>query len=132
MKRAVVECRLPDLLRPFLECFVKVSWSNKGNIPGFVFEELLVVDSIEEDSDADIISVGALSSNNCLSEFILTDCTFNPELFVLSFEVIFCGVTVNSTFRKRVSKISFVFSMYYLFKSIINELTSRVNKFLDN
>ena len=125
MNRAVVECRLPDLFRPFLECFVKVSWSNKGNIPGFVFAELLVADSIVEDRDADIISVGALSSNICLSELILTVCTFNPELFVLSFEVIFCGVTVNSTFLKRVSNISFVFSMYYIVKSIIDELTSR-------
>ena len=127
MNRAVVECRLPDLFRPFLECLVKVSWSNKGNIPGFVFEELLVFDSIEEDSDADIISVGALSSNICLSEFILTDCIFNPELFVLNFEVIFCGVTVSSTFRKRVSKISFVFSMYYILKDIIIELSNIVN-----
>ena len=63
---------------------------------------------------------------------MLLHCTFNPELFVLSFEVIFCGVTVNSTFRKRVSKISFVFSMYYLLKSIINESTIPVNKFLDS
>ena len=78
-----------------------------------------------EDRDADIISVGALSSNICLSELILTVCTFNPELFVLSFEVIFCGVTVNSTFLKRVSNISFVFSMYYILKSLIDELTSR-------
>ena len=79
MNLAVEECLLPDLFRPFLPCFVKVSWSNKGKIPGFVFEELLVVVSNEEDNDADIISAGALSSNICRSEFSLTDCMFNPE-----------------------------------------------------
>ena len=106
MNRAVVEWRPPDLFLPFLECLVKVSWSKSGNTPDFIDdEELLVAESKAEDNDADIISVVALSS-------ILTDWTFNEGLFVFCLEVTFCGVTVNSTFRKRVSNISLVFSMY--------------------
>ena len=74
---------------------------------------MFVVDSIVEDNEVDIIS-GELSSNVFLSEFSLTThCgAFDVELFVFCFEVTFCGVTVNSTFRKRVSNISFVFSMH--------------------
>ena len=105
MNRAVVEWRPPDLFLPFLECFVKVSWSKSGNTPDFIDdEELLVAESKADDNDADIISVGALSS-------ILTDWTFNDGLFEFCLEV---------TFFKRVSNISFVFSMYYkLWKMII-------------